>query len=59
MFDVINSLFGVTRTHFQQSINDIRVSDTKEALSELNKVINSAINCCYYFQSCEYNDIIG
>jgi hypothetical protein len=41
MLDVINSLFGDTRTHFQQSINDIKVSDTKGALSELNKVINS------------------
>lgn len=41
MLDVISSLFSNTRTHFQQSINDIKANDTKEALSELNKVINS------------------
>jgi Skp family chaperone for outer membrane proteins len=41
MLDVINSLFSNTRTHFQQSINDIKANNTKEALSELNKVINS------------------
>lgn len=41
MLDVMSSLFGNTRTHFQQSINDIKANDTKEALSELNKVINS------------------
>jgi hypothetical protein len=41
MLDVIDSLFSNTRTHFQQSINDIKANDTKEALSELNKVINS------------------
>jgi hypothetical protein len=38
MLDVINSLFSNTRT---QSINDIKVNDTKEALSEINKVISS------------------
>jgi hypothetical protein len=41
MLDVISSLFSNTRTHFQQSINDIKANDIKEALSELNKVINS------------------
>jgi hypothetical protein len=41
MLDVITSLFSNTRTHFQQSINDIKANNTKEALSELNKVINS------------------
>ena len=41
MLDVINSLFSNTRTHFQQSINDIKANDTKQALSELNKVISS------------------
>ncbi|MGA9151130.1 MAG: hypothetical protein WBZ36_11175 [Candidatus Nitrosopolaris sp.] len=41
MLDVISSLFSNTRAHFQQSINDIKANDTKEALSELNKVINS------------------
>ena len=41
MLDVINSLFTNTRMHFQQSINDLKISDTKEAISELNKVINS------------------
>ena len=41
MLDVINSLFSNTRTHFQQSINDIKTNDTKEALSQLNKVISS------------------
>jgi hypothetical protein len=41
MLDVIDSLFSNTRMHFQQSFNDIKANDTKEALSELNKVINS------------------
>ena len=29
MLNVINSLFTNTRTHFQQSINDLNISDTK------------------------------
>lgn len=41
MLDVINSLFSNTRAHFQQSINDIKTNDTKQALSDLNKVISS------------------
>jgi hypothetical protein len=41
MLDVINSLFSNTRAHFQQSIYDLKISDTKEAISELNKVLNS------------------
>ena len=41
MLDVINSLFSDTRAHFQQSINDIKANDTKQALSDLNKVISS------------------
>lgn len=41
MLDVINSLSSNIRTHFQQAINDIKINDTKEAISELNKVINS------------------
>ena len=36
MFDVLNSLFSNTRTHFQQSIND-----TQAAIWELTKVITS------------------
>ena len=41
MLDVINSLFSNIRTHFQQAINDIKINDTREAISELNRVINS------------------
>jgi hypothetical protein len=41
MLDVINSLFSDTRAHFQQSINDIKANGTKDAISELNKVMSS------------------
>jgi hypothetical protein len=41
MFEVMNSLSSNTRTHFQQSINDIKINDTQAAISELTKVINS------------------
>ncbi|HXP49248.1 MAG TPA: hypothetical protein VN922_04800, partial [Bacteroidia bacterium] len=41
MLDVVNSLSSNIRTHFQQAINDIKIKDTKEATSELNRVINS------------------
>jgi hypothetical protein len=41
MFEVMNSLFSNTRTYFQQSINDIKINDTRAAISELNRVINS------------------
>jgi hypothetical protein len=41
MLDVINSLSSNIRTHFRQAINDIKINDTKEAISEVNRVINS------------------
>ena len=41
MLDVINSLSSNIRTHFRQAINDIKINDTKEAILELNRVINS------------------
>ncbi|MGB7955123.1 MAG: hypothetical protein WCF23_14185 [Candidatus Nitrosopolaris sp.] len=41
MLDVVNSLFGNTRTHLQLSSNDIKNNDTQGAISELNKVIMS------------------
>jgi septum formation inhibitor MinC len=40
MFDVMNSLFSNIRTHFQQSINDIKINDSRAAISDLNRVIN-------------------
>ena len=41
MLDVVNSLFGKTRTHLQQSIDDIKINDTQGTISELNKLIIS------------------
>jgi hypothetical protein len=41
MLDAINSLFSSIRTYFQRAIHDIMINDTKDAISELNKVINS------------------
>ncbi len=41
MVDVVNSVSSNIRTHFQQAINDIKINDTKEAITELNKVIYS------------------
>jgi hypothetical protein len=41
MRDVINSLFSNIRMYFQQTVNDMKINDTKEAISELNNVINS------------------
>ncbi len=41
MVDVVNSLSSNIRTHFQQAINDIKINDTKEAVLELTRVINS------------------
>jgi hypothetical protein len=41
MVNVVNSVSSNIRTHFQQAINDIKINDTKEAISELNRVINS------------------
>ena len=41
MVDVVNSLSSNIRTHFQQAINNIKINYAKEAISELNRVINS------------------
>ena len=41
MLNVTNSLFSSIRMHFQMSINDIKINDTKGATSELEGVMNS------------------
>lgn len=41
MVEVVNSLSSNIRTHFQQAINDIKINETKEAISELTTVVNS------------------